>query len=82
MDKAIRAGRLLMKRPDVVVPKDILLDVSSASEPATKTPPSGDPKAGSAQGDAPVLVHAMDSLIIFVVYLLNGVSNASWRKLF
>jgi hypothetical protein len=37
-----------MKRPDVVVPEDILLDVSLVSEHAAKTPPSGDPKASSA----------------------------------
>jgi hypothetical protein len=43
-----------MKRFDIVVPEDILLDISSASEPADKTPPYGDPKASSAMGDAPI----------------------------
>ena len=30
MDKAIRAGRILMRRPGVVVPKDIRADVNAA----------------------------------------------------
>ena len=31
MDKVIRAGRILMKRPGVVVPDDIVADVLAAS---------------------------------------------------
>jgi hypothetical protein len=32
MDKAIRAGRILMRRPDVVVPDDIVADVNVAPD--------------------------------------------------
>jgi septal ring factor EnvC (AmiA/AmiB activator) len=32
MDKAIRVGRILMRRPDVVVPEDIRADVNAASD--------------------------------------------------
>jgi hypothetical protein len=38
MDKAIRIGRILMKRPGVVVPDDIVADVLAAS--ATSSNPS------------------------------------------
>jgi septal ring factor EnvC (AmiA/AmiB activator) len=51
MDKAIRAGRLLMKRPDVVVREDILSDVLSASRTAAKTPTPNDPKTDPAPKD-------------------------------
>lgn len=33
MDKVIHAGRLLMKKPDVVIPQDIVTDVLSVSTP-------------------------------------------------
>jgi hypothetical protein len=32
MDKAIRAGRILMRRPGVVVPDDIVVDVNAAPD--------------------------------------------------
>jgi hypothetical protein len=32
MDKAIRAGRILMRRPGVVVPDDIVVDVKAAPD--------------------------------------------------
>jgi hypothetical protein len=32
MDKAIRAGRILMRKPDVVVPDDIVADVKAAPD--------------------------------------------------
>jgi hypothetical protein len=32
MDKAIRAGRILMRRPGVVVPEDIRADVNAAPD--------------------------------------------------
>jgi septal ring factor EnvC (AmiA/AmiB activator) len=38
MDKAIRAGRILMRRPGVVVPEDIRTDVNAA--PDTSSRPS------------------------------------------
>jgi hypothetical protein len=43
MDKAVWAGRILMKRPDIVVPDDIVADVLAASGTLSKAPASGDP---------------------------------------
>jgi hypothetical protein len=46
MDKAIRAGRILMRRPDVVVPDDIVADVKAApnvsSRPSSSVAPVKD----------------------------------------
>ena len=36
MDKAIRAGRILMRRPDVVVPDDIVADVNAAPDSSSR----------------------------------------------
>jgi hypothetical protein len=36
MDKAIRAGRILMRRPGVVVPEDIRADVNAAPDSSTR----------------------------------------------
>jgi septal ring factor EnvC (AmiA/AmiB activator) len=46
MDKAIRAGRILMRRPGVVVPEDIRVDVNAApdssSRPSSSVAPEKD----------------------------------------
>ena len=46
MDKAIRAGRILMRRPGVVVPDDIVTDVKAApdasSHPSSSIAPAKD----------------------------------------
>ena len=46
MDKAIRAGRILMRRPGVVVPKDIVADVKAvpdaSSRPSSSIAPAKD----------------------------------------
>jgi hypothetical protein len=46
MDKAIRAGRILMRRPDVAVPDDIVADVKStpdaSSRPSSSIVPAKD----------------------------------------
>jgi hypothetical protein len=46
MDKAIRAGRILMRRPGVVVPDDIVADVrvasDSSSHPSSSVAPEKD----------------------------------------
>jgi hypothetical protein len=46
MDKAIRAGRILMRRPGVVVPDDIVADVKAApdssSRPSSSVAPEKD----------------------------------------
>jgi hypothetical protein len=43
MDKAIRAGRILMRRPGVIVPDDIIADVNAApnslSRPSSSVAP-------------------------------------------
>jgi hypothetical protein len=36
LDKAIRAGRILMKRPGVVVPEDIRADVNAAPDSSNR----------------------------------------------
>jgi hypothetical protein len=43
MDKAVRAGRILMKRPNVVVPDDIVADDLAVSGTSSKPLASGDP---------------------------------------
>jgi hypothetical protein len=43
MDKVVRAGRILMKRPGVVVREDIVTNVLVASAGMSKPSPSGDP---------------------------------------
>jgi hypothetical protein len=46
MDKAVRAGRILMRRPGVVVPEDIVADVLAApavvSRPSSSTTPAAE----------------------------------------
>jgi hypothetical protein len=46
MDKAIRAGRILMRRPGIVVPDDIVADVKVApdalSRPSSSIAPTKD----------------------------------------
>jgi hypothetical protein len=46
MDKAVRAGWILMRRPDVVVPEDIVADVvavpDAASRPSSSVGPAND----------------------------------------
>jgi hypothetical protein len=36
MDKAIRAGRILMRRPGVVVPDDIVADVNAVPDSSSR----------------------------------------------
>ena len=44
MDKAIRAGRILMRRPGVVVPEDIRADVNAAPDSSSHPSSSVAPK--------------------------------------
>jgi hypothetical protein len=44
MDKAIRAGRILMRRPGVVVPDDIVADVKAAPDSSSRPSSSVAPK--------------------------------------
>jgi hypothetical protein len=50
MDKAVRAGRILMRRPGVVVPDDIVADVNAAPDAASR-PSSVAPVKDSASKD-------------------------------
>ena len=36
MDKVVRAGRILMRRPDVMVPSDIIVDVKAAPDASSR----------------------------------------------
>ena len=44
MDKAIRAGRILMRRPGVIVPDDIRADVNAAADSSSRPSSSVAPK--------------------------------------
>jgi hypothetical protein len=44
MDKAIRAGRILMRRPGVVVPDDIRADVNAAPDSSSRPSSSVTPE--------------------------------------
>jgi hypothetical protein len=54
MDKPVRAGRILTKRPGVVMPEDIVADVLDASASVSKPSSSGDPAGKVSYKNAPV----------------------------
>ena len=49
MDKAIRAGRILMRRPGVVVPEDIRADVNAAPDSSSRPSASVAPEMNVAK---------------------------------
>jgi hypothetical protein len=49
MDKAIRAGRILMRRPGVIVPDDIVTDVKAAPDSSSRPSSSVAPKKNIAK---------------------------------
>jgi hypothetical protein len=49
MDKAIRAGRILMRRPGVVVPDDIRVDVNAAPDSSSRPSSSVAPEKNVAK---------------------------------
>jgi uncharacterized protein YhaN len=49
MDKAIRAGRILMRRPGVVVPNDIMADVNAAPDSSSRPSSSVAPEKNIAK---------------------------------
>jgi hypothetical protein len=51
MDKAIRAGRILMRRPGVVVPDDIVADVKAAPDASSRPSSSIAPAKNIASRD-------------------------------
>jgi hypothetical protein len=53
MDKAVHAGRILMKRPGVVVPDDIVADMLTLFVGTSKPSPSCDPASKVPCGDTP-----------------------------
>jgi hypothetical protein len=49
MDKAIRAGRILMRRPSVIVPDDIRADVNAAPDSSSRPSSSVAPEKNVAK---------------------------------
>jgi hypothetical protein len=49
MDKAIRAGQILMRRPGVVVPDDIIADVNAAPDSSSHPSSSVAPEKNTAK---------------------------------
>jgi hypothetical protein len=49
MDKAIRAGRILMRRPGVIVPDDIRADVNAAPDSSSRPSSSVAPEKNVAK---------------------------------
>jgi hypothetical protein len=49
MDKAVRAGRILMRRPGVIVPHDIVADVNAAPSSLSRLSSSVAPEKNSAK---------------------------------
>jgi hypothetical protein len=65
MDKTIRAGHLLMKRPGVVVPGDIVADVLAVLGTTARAPSPSGPMVDSTPGNAPAwYIVNMESRII------------------
>jgi hypothetical protein len=53
MDKVVRAGRILMRRPGVVVPEDIVANVLAASAGVSRPSSSGNPAGEVPYKNAP-----------------------------
>ena len=53
MDKDVRDGLILIKRPDIVVPKDIVADVLAALAVASRPSSSATPAAEASCKNAP-----------------------------
>jgi hypothetical protein len=53
MDKAVRTGRILMRRPGVVVPEDIVADVLAGYAGVSKPSSFGNPAGEVPCKDAP-----------------------------
>jgi hypothetical protein len=49
MDKAIRAGQILMRRSGVIVPDDIVADVNAAPDSSSRPSSSVDPEKNIAK---------------------------------
>jgi hypothetical protein len=53
MDKVVRAGRILMRRPNVVVPEDIVTDVIDALDAGSRPSSSAAPAIDASCKNAP-----------------------------
>jgi hypothetical protein len=53
MDKVVRAGRILMRRPSIVVPEDIVADVLAAPDIASRPSSSATPAIEASYKNAP-----------------------------
>jgi hypothetical protein len=53
MDKAVRAGQILMRRPGVVVPEDIVTDVVAAPDVVSRPSSSATPAVEASCKNAP-----------------------------
>jgi hypothetical protein len=53
MDKIVRTGRILMQRPSVMVPEDIVADVLAAPDVASRPSSSATPAAEASCKNAP-----------------------------
>jgi hypothetical protein len=66
MDKAIRAGWILMRRLDVVVPKDIVTDVMAAPDAASRPSSSATPTNDASCKNTPAQWFAWKTLVHWV----------------
>jgi hypothetical protein len=53
MDKVVRAGRILMRRPGVIVPEDIIADVLATPAIVSRPSSSATPAAEASCKNAP-----------------------------
>jgi hypothetical protein len=76
MDKAIRAGRILMRRPSVIVPDDIVADVNAAPDSSSRPSSSVAPEKTLPSRNTECLVHAVSVLECSV-----GICFQYWKPL-
>jgi hypothetical protein len=62
MDKAIRTGRILMRRPGVIVPDDIVADVNAAPDSSSHPSSSVAPKKTLPSRNTECLVYVVSVL--------------------
>jgi hypothetical protein len=69
MDKAIRAGRILMRRPVVVVPDDIVVDVKAAPDASSRPSSSIAPTKNIASKDVSMQWNSTKHLMCYEFYV-------------
>jgi hypothetical protein len=70
MDKAIRVGRILMRRPGVVVPDDIVADVKAAPDASSRPSSSIAPAENIANRDVSMQWHPAKHWMYYEFYVL------------